>query len=86
MNSVAPAGRFVELPLSSHVWRQIITASVTGSGFHRSRHQQEGRGRPRLSAADANCLLSVTDHCLRSRNYVNVIVAGNSGAAMADHG
>jgi xylulose-5-phosphate/fructose-6-phosphate phosphoketolase len=25
---------------------------------------------------DANCLLSVTDHCLRSRNYVNVIVAG----------
>ena len=26
--------------------------------------------------ADANTLLSVTDHCLRSRNYVNVIVAG----------
>jgi xylulose-5-phosphate/fructose-6-phosphate phosphoketolase len=26
--------------------------------------------------ADANCLLSVTDHCLRSRNYVNVIIAG----------
>ncbi len=25
---------------------------------------------------DANCLLSVMDHCLRSRNYVNVIVAG----------
>jgi xylulose-5-phosphate/fructose-6-phosphate phosphoketolase len=25
---------------------------------------------------DANCLLSVTDHCLRSRHYVNVIVAG----------
>ena len=25
---------------------------------------------------DANTLLSVTDHCLRSRNYVNVIVAG----------
>ena len=25
---------------------------------------------------DANCLLSVTNHCLRSRNYVNVIVAG----------
>src|SRR5690606_14598323 len=24
---------------------------------------------------DANCLLSVTDHCLRSRDYVNVIVA-----------
>jgi xylulose-5-phosphate/fructose-6-phosphate phosphoketolase len=25
---------------------------------------------------DANCLLSVTDHCLRSRNYINVIIAG----------
>ena len=25
---------------------------------------------------DANCLLSVADHCLRSRNYVNVVVAG----------
>jgi xylulose-5-phosphate/fructose-6-phosphate phosphoketolase len=26
--------------------------------------------------ADANCLLSIVDHCLRSRNYVNVVVAG----------
>jgi len=26
--------------------------------------------------ADANCLLSVFDHCLRTRNYVNVVVAG----------
>jgi xylulose-5-phosphate/fructose-6-phosphate phosphoketolase len=25
---------------------------------------------------DTNCLLSVADHCLRSRDYVNVIVAG----------
>ncbi len=25
---------------------------------------------------DTNCLLSVADHCLRSRHYVNVIVAG----------
>jgi xylulose-5-phosphate/fructose-6-phosphate phosphoketolase len=37
---------------------------------------------------DANCLLSVTDHCLRSRNYVNVIVAGKQPApqwlSMAD--
>ncbi|GAB1542529.1 hypothetical protein NUACC21_52030 [Scytonema sp. NUACC21] len=29
---------------------------------------------------DANCLLSVTDHCLRSRDYVNVIVAGKQPA------
>src|ERR1700747_2586840 len=25
---------------------------------------------------DANCLLSVTDHCLRGRNYINLIIAG----------
>jgi len=29
---------------------------------------------------DANCLLSVADHCLRSRNYINVIVAGKQPA------
>src|SRR4029079_16624898 len=29
---------------------------------------------------DANCLLSVVDHCLRSRHYVNVIVAGKHAA------
>src|SRR5262249_44260478 len=29
---------------------------------------------------DANCLLSVMDHCLRSRHYVNVIVAGKHPA------
>ena len=29
---------------------------------------------------DANCLLSVTDHCLRSRNYINVVVAGKQPA------
>ncbi len=29
---------------------------------------------------DANCLLSVANHCLNSRNYVNVIVAGKHPA------
>src|SRR6201991_84639 len=29
---------------------------------------------------DANSLLSVADHCLRSRNYVNVVVAGKQPA------
>jgi len=29
---------------------------------------------------DANCLLSVMDHCLRSRNYVNIVVAGKHPA------
>ena len=30
--------------------------------------------------ADANCLLSVMDHCLRSRHYVNVVIAGKHPA------
>jgi xylulose-5-phosphate/fructose-6-phosphate phosphoketolase len=29
---------------------------------------------------DANCLLSVADHCLRSRNYINLIIAGKQPA------
>ena len=29
---------------------------------------------------DANCLLCVTDHCLRSRDYINVVVAGKQPA------
>ena len=36
---------------------------------------------------DANCLLSVADHCLRSTNYVNVIVADKAAAsAVSGHG
>ena len=31
-------------------------------------------------APDANCLLSIADHCLRSRNYVNLIIAGKQPA------
>ena len=31
---------------------------------------------------DANCLLSVMDHCLRSRHYVNVVVAGKHPAPL----
>ncbi len=63
--------------LSSHVWRQ------DHNGFS---HQDPGFIDVVLNKApgvvrvylppDANTLLSVTDHCLRSRNYVNVIVAG----------
>ncbi len=63
--------------LSSHVWRQ------DHNGFS---HQDPGFIDHVMSKKadiirvylppDANTLLSVTDHCLRSRNYVNVIVAG----------
>ena len=63
--------------LSSHVWRQ------DHNGFS---HQDPGFIDHVMSKKadiirvylppDANTLLSVTDHCLRSRNYVNVIIAG----------
>ena len=67
--------------LSSHVWRQ------DHNGFS---HQDPGfidhvvNKRAEIVRVylppDANCLLSVADHCLRSRNYVNVIVAGKQPA------
>ena len=48
-----------------------------GPGLPRPRRQQEGRHRPRLPAAGRQlpCCRS-SDHCLRSRHYVNVVVAG----------
>jgi xylulose-5-phosphate/fructose-6-phosphate phosphoketolase len=67
--------------LSSHVWRQ------DHNGFT---HQDPGfvdhvlNKKPSIIRVylppDANCLLSVADHCLRSRQYVNVIVAGKQPA------
>jgi xylulose-5-phosphate/fructose-6-phosphate phosphoketolase len=63
--------------LSSHVWQQ------DHNGFT---HQDPGFLDHVISKKadivraylppDANCLLSVVDHCLRSRHYVNVVVAG----------
>ena len=36
---------------------------------------------------DGNCLLSVFDHCLRSRNYVNIVTCGKQPQlAVVDHG
>jgi xylulose-5-phosphate/fructose-6-phosphate phosphoketolase len=67
--------------LSSHVWRQ------DHNGFT---HQDPGfvdivvNKKPQVVrvyfAPDTNCLLSIADHCLRSRQYVNVIVAGKQPA------
>jgi xylulose-5-phosphate/fructose-6-phosphate phosphoketolase len=67
--------------LSSHVWRQ------DHNGFT---HQDPGFLDHVLNKKaeivrvylppDANCLLSVMDHCLRSRHYVNVVVAGKHPA------
>jgi xylulose-5-phosphate/fructose-6-phosphate phosphoketolase len=63
--------------LTSHVWRQDHNGTT---------HQDPGfldvvmNKKPDIVRVylppDANCLLSVADHCLKSRNYVNVIVAG----------
>ena len=67
--------------LASHVWRQDHNGFThQDPGFHRPRRQQEGRGRAGLPSADVNCLLSVMDHCLRSRHYVNVVIAGKHPA------
>ena len=67
--------------LSSHVWRQ------DHNGFS---HQDPGFIDHVVNKSadiirvylppDANCLLSVADHCLRSRHYVNLIVAGKQPA------
>jgi xylulose-5-phosphate/fructose-6-phosphate phosphoketolase len=67
--------------LSSHVWRQ------DHNGFS---HQDPGFIDHVVNKSadiirvylppDANCLLSVADHCVRSRHYVNVIVAGKQPA------
>jgi xylulose-5-phosphate/fructose-6-phosphate phosphoketolase len=68
--------------LTSHVWRQ------DHNGF--SHHQDPGFIDHIINKKadivrvylppDANCLLSVTNHCLRSRDYINLIIAGKHPA------
>ena len=63
--------------LSSHVWRQDHNGfSHQDPGFLNHVANKKAEVVRIYLAPDANCLLSVTDHCLRSRNYVNVVVAG----------
>ena len=67
--------------LTSHVWRQDHNgASHQDPGFI----DHIANKRPEVVRVylppDANCLLSVADHCLRSRQYINVIVAGKQPA------
>jgi xylulose-5-phosphate/fructose-6-phosphate phosphoketolase len=67
--------------LSSHVWRQDHNGfSHQDPGFIDHVVNKKGEVVRVYLPPDANCLLSVTDHCLRSRNYVNVIVAGKQPA------
>jgi len=67
--------------LASHVWRQDhngFTHQDPGFIDHVV-NKKAGVVRVYLPP-DANCLLSVMDHCLRSRHYVNVVVAGKHPA------
>jgi xylulose-5-phosphate/fructose-6-phosphate phosphoketolase len=63
--------------LSSHVWRQDHNGfSHQDPGFIDHVVNKKAEVIRVYLPPDTNCLLSVADHCLRSRHYVNVIVAG----------
>jgi xylulose-5-phosphate/fructose-6-phosphate phosphoketolase len=63
--------------LTSHVWRQDHNGfSHQDPGFIDHVVNKKADVVRVYFPPDANTLLSVADHCLRSRNYVNVIVAG----------
>ena len=67
--------------LSSHVWQQDHNGfSHQDPGFIDHVANKKSEVVRVYLPPDANCLLSVTDHCLRSRGYVNVVVAGKQPA------
>jgi xylulose-5-phosphate/fructose-6-phosphate phosphoketolase len=67
--------------LSSHVWRQDHNGfSHQDPGFIDHAVNKKAEIIRVYLPPDANTLLSVADHCLRSRHYVNVIVAGKQPA------
>ena len=72
--------------LASHVWRQDHNGFThQDPGFLDVVVNKKAEVVRVYLPPDANCLLSVMDHCLRSRHYVNVVVAGkHPTAAVAD--
>jgi xylulose-5-phosphate/fructose-6-phosphate phosphoketolase len=67
--------------LSSHVWRQDHNGfSHQDPGFIDHVVNKKAEVVRVYLPPDANCLLSVMDHCVDSRNYVNVVVAGKQPA------
>ena len=67
--------------LSSHVWRQDHNGfSHQDPGFIDHVVNKKAEIVRVYLPPDANCLLSEMDHCLRSRNYINVVVAGSQPA------
>ena len=79
--------------LASHVWRQDHNGFThQDPGFIDHVVNKKAEVVRVYLPPDANCLLSVIDHCLRSRHYVNVVIAGKHPApqwlsmpAAADH-
>ena len=67
--------------LTSHVWRQDHNGfSHQDPGFIDHVVNKKAEIVRVYLPPDANCLLSVMDHCLHSRNYVNVVIAGKHPA------
>jgi xylulose-5-phosphate/fructose-6-phosphate phosphoketolase len=67
--------------LTSHVWRQDHNGfSHQDPGFIDHVVNKKAEVVRVYLPPDANTLLSVTDHCLRSRHYINVIIAGKQPA------
>ena len=67
--------------LSSHVWRQDHNGFThQDPGFLDHVANKKAEIVRIYLPPDSNCLLSVMDHCLRSRHYVNVVVAGKHSA------
>jgi xylulose-5-phosphate/fructose-6-phosphate phosphoketolase len=67
--------------LSSHVWRQDHNGFThQDPGFIDLACNKKAEVVRVYLPPDANCLLSVMDHCLRSRHYVNIVVAGKQPA------
>jgi xylulose-5-phosphate/fructose-6-phosphate phosphoketolase len=67
--------------LASHVWRQDHNGFThQDPGFIDHAVNKKAEVVRVYLPPDANCLLSVMDHCLRSRNYVNIVVAGKHPA------
>ena len=67
--------------LASHVWRQDHNGFThQDPGFIDHAVNKKAEVVRVYLPPDANCLLSVMDHCLRSRHYVNIVVAGKHPA------
>ena len=67
--------------LASHVWRQDHNGFThQDPGFIDHAINKKAEVVRVYLPPDANCLLSVMDHCLRSRHYVNIVVAGKHPA------